>query len=97
MILPFNDPDTAQGFYINSANLSIIGTVGILGNVGIELMNLVMVNNLQSSVAVVSYHLSKLDRMLQTNKEYTFKNDFRNILMMIQDLDAYVILVFLFI
>lgn len=69
-ILPFIDPDTDKGFYINSANIAFIAFIGILGNIGSELMNCIIINNLKIGADVVSHALEQMDNDLKLGRKY---------------------------
>lgn len=89
VILPFVDPDTTEGFYINSANLLFVAISGVFGNVGIELGNCAVVHNLRVGFDVVSFECDKLSMDLKTKKHFdtNMKRQFRNILVQVQDID----------
>lgn len=93
IILPFLDPSTTRGFYINSAHLLFVSFFGILGNIGIELINCIIINNLNVGVDIVSFACNKLNSNLKAIKSYSvnLKRQFRNIFVQVQDLDRCVI------
>lgn len=92
LILPYTNPYTVQGFYVNTGNLLLIAFIGVLASVGMELLNLIMTNNVQTGVKVVAHQFDKLDKELHADSTFTPDKRYhlRNILMLIQDLDVYV-------
>lgn len=89
IILPFNDPESDHGFYMNFANLSLIGILGIPGNLGIELMNIIIVNNLQSGAVIIKFKMDRFNKLILEQGEYTkeMQGLLRDILMGMQDLN----------
>lgn len=89
IILPFIDPDTNPGYYLNVANQVFISFTGIFGNIGIEFISSMMVNNIWVGVSSVQCALDEFSEFIRQKPHETLhmKYKLRSILMRIRDLD----------
>lgn len=89
LMLPFVDPDTWHGFYLNTLNIAFTVGITVAGQIAFEITHLTIINNLKSGADVVRYNLSKLDVALNRSTSFsiTTKCQFRNIIMRSQDLN----------
>lgn len=88
--LPFTDYTTTLGLVLNLMNNVYIGTVGLAGTVGIELITCLLKNTVLVSTATVCYAIDEVTVMLEKSKELSKRvigAQFRNILVQVQDLD----------
>lgn len=91
VIIPFIDPDTDNGFYINLANQLINGAVGLIVIPGCELVTCVMKNNVSATAAMIENGLAELKSSLETEKKFSNENDwqFQNIILQTMDFDRF--------
>lgn len=89
IILPFIDPETNSGYYLNVANQLFISFTGIFGNIGIEFISSMMVNNIWVGVSSVQCALDEFSEFIRQKPHETLdmKYKLRTILTRIRDLD----------
>lgn len=94
VILPFIDPDTEQGFYINFAYQTVPCVVGLLVIPGTELITCVLKNNISVMAAIIKNSLENFGGQLNEDKEFPMARawQFRNILLKIFDYNRFVTL-----
>lgn len=93
IVLPFLDPDTSFGYYLNVANQLFISFIGIFGNIGIEFISSMMVNNIWIGVSSVQCALDEFSEFVKQKPNATLdmKYRLRTILMQIRDLDRWIL------
>lgn len=88
IILPYTDPKTNWGYYINLANQTIIASVGILGNFAIEVGISIMTNNLWAHSDIIKYELNEIVVGIKRGESKNVRRaKLRNIFVQIQDVD----------
>lgn len=89
IIIPFTDPDTNFGYYINVSNQLFISFLGIIINIGIEFVSSMLVNNIWVGVSSIKYALHEFSDFIrrEPHKIRDIKYRLRNILIQIRDLD----------
>lgn len=89
IILPLTDPETNFGYYLNVSNQLFISFTGIFGNIGIEFISSMMVNNIWVGVSSVQCALDEFSDFIrrEPHKTLQIKYRLRRILMRIRDLD----------
>lgn len=88
IILPFTDPETNRGYYINLANQVIIAATGIIGNYAIEIGFTVMTNNLWAASDVIKYDLNEIVLGIKRGETKEVRSaKLRNVFVQIQDVD----------
>lgn len=87
VILPFIDPETPNGFYINLANQLFICAYGVITIPATELITCVLKNTISVSAAVIENTLLEFEGLLMENEELSSKRSwqFRNIVLKILD------------
>lgn len=90
-LLPFIDPTTQRGFYINFVNQSIICMIGVVGLPYIEVVTCFMMNNITVSAAVIANDLEEfgagIKNVDQSSAEFNWK--FKNIIVQMMDYDRF--------
>lgn len=92
VILPFIDPDTVTGFYINLTNQLFTCFCGLIIIPGCEVISCILKNNCLSIAAVIENGLTEFKDLLINEKKFCDKHayQFRNIILQILDFDKYV-------
>lgn len=89
IVLPYTDPDTNWGYYINLANQAIIAAAGITGNFAIEIGVLALTNNLWAASDVINYDLNEIVLGFKRGETKEVRSaKLRNIFVQIQDVDV---------
>lgn len=91
IILPFTDPESDDGFYLNFMHHIFFGTLGPCAIVGIEMCTCVNINAAMTAAAVIRTDLEDLELALHTNAKFTPERaqQFRNIIIEITDFHRY--------
>lgn len=89
VILPFIDPDTDSGFFINYADQVITCMFGSCVIPGTELLTCVLKNNVMAAAIAIENSIIELKVRMMMNQDFTqeFVNEFRNIILRILDYD----------
>lgn len=92
IILPFVDPDTEHGFYLNLANQLVICLYGIIIIPATELITCVLKNTIATIASVVDNSLQEFTKTLKQNKTFSAEQNqnFKNILLQILDFNRLV-------
>lgn len=87
IILPFTDPESDDGFYLNFIHQIGFGLLGPCAIVGIEMCTCVNINAAMTAAAIIRTDLEDLELALHTNSTFTAHRaqEFRNIIVEIQD------------
>lgn len=89
IILPYTDPETNRGYYINLVNQSVIASVGVIGNFCIEIGISVMVNNVWAASDIIKYELNEIALGVERGEsKQTCRAKLRNLFIQIQDVDV---------
>lgn len=92
VILPFVDPDSQNGLYLNLTNQLISAAFGVIIVPATELITCVLKNNCLATAAVIENTIIELQNLLQNDK--TFSNEriwqFRNIILKTMDHERFV-------
>lgn len=96
IILPFIDPTTSNGFYINVSNQLIICALGGVVIPGSELIMCIIKNNVELTAKVIESSLVELEKDLKKSKKLTIQCDwkFREIILKILDFEKFVLAMF---
>lgn len=91
IILPFIDPDTQNGFYLNFVYQISTDCFGVLIVVGCELVSCFVANNVKVTAHVTRNSLSEFDDLIKKDKRFTKKHSirFRNILLQMLDFQRF--------
>lgn len=91
--LPFIDPDTDFGFYINHVNHLIFGLVGYSAFLGYELVIQMLKNTTWAQTSVISYNLKNLELANEKSsvKEVELQWRVREIMAEITDSDNFLV------
>lgn len=92
VILPFVDPDTENGFYLNLASQLITASFGAIAIPAIELVTCVLKNNVLATAAVVNNSILELKNQMESDGLFTMDRmwKFRNIILKTLDFDRFV-------
>lgn len=92
VILPFVDPDTQNGFYINLANQLVTCVYGVIIIPGTEMVTCILKNTISASAAIIENVLLEFEEMLQKSTEFSSKRSwqFQNMILQIMDFDRLV-------
>lgn len=87
IILPFTDPESEYGFYLNFIHQIFFGLFCPCAIVGIEICTCVYINAAMTAAAIIRTDLGDLEFALHTNSTFTVQRtqEFRNIIGQIQD------------
>lgn len=91
VVLPFIDPDTKNGFYINSASQMFCLALGAVIVPGTEIMTCVLKNTISAMAAIVEDSLLELGKNLEIDEQFSDLRvyQFRNIVVQILDFDRF--------
>lgn len=90
VILPFIDPDSPRGFLLNVGIQMSVIFVGVLAITGIEGTTCMIVNNFEAMADLTCFSMKQFSERLRHGKfDYADKMEFRDILVRLQDLEAY--------
>lgn len=92
VLLPFIDPETDNGYYINLASQLFACMFGVIIIPTVEQVTVIVKNNLLALVAVIECNIDAFKSSLEVDEEYSAKHisDFRNIILQILDFNRYV-------
>lgn len=92
VVLPFIDPETKYGFYINLGNQLVSCAYGLIIIPGTELMTCVLKNTISVTAAVIQNSLLEFDNLVQQNEAFSmeYAQGFQNIILKILDFDKFV-------
>lgn len=98
VILPFVDPDTDQGYYVNLAHQLYYGICGPFAIIGIEMTTCVIKNTTLVASDVIKSDLEELENVLRSDSEFTIQRaqKFHNIIVQIQDLHRFCVSIIFF-
>lgn len=87
VILPFIDPETDRGFYLNVASQLVISVFGAIPISGIEIVTCVLKNTVSLSTALIGNSLLEFKDCLELDNKFTYERmcQFRNIIVKISD------------
>lgn len=89
IIMPFVDPNTQNGFYINMANQLVHLCIGSFGIPIHNLFGCILKNNVLVTAAVIENTLNEFKKKLKNNKNFAKETacigEFRNIVLKILD------------
>lgn len=91
VILPFIDPDTKRGFYINIASQSLTCAGALFIVPGCEEVICISKINVLAIAAVIQNELMDLRKSIEHNKQYLneYNYQFRNLVLQIQDYNRF--------
>lgn len=91
IILPFIDPTTSNGFYINITNQLLICALGGAVIPGIELITCIMKNNAEVAAKVIESSLLDFEKDFKKSKKLSIECGwkFRNIILKILDFQRF--------
>lgn len=92
VLVPFTTLDTNYGLAINLGNQATICSVGVVGNVIIEMISCTSKNTVFTCASVICFSFDELVRLLNEDERHAtmeYKSYFRNTLVQIQDFDRY--------
>lgn len=98
ILVPFTTYDTNLGIIVNLSNQMFTASVGLAGNLGIEVITCILKNTVWVSTVVVGHSIDEYAKVIEENDPKTKLHSnqyFRNILVQVQDLDRYVLNLFL--
>lgn len=86
-IIPFLDPESEHGFYINMAHQSINSVFGLFIVPASEILICVLKNNVCVAAAVIENSFMEFKIKIQENKEFSYDQtlQFQNIILKIID------------
>lgn len=88
--LPFTNPETKKGYYINQLHQMALGLIGYTTFFGTELAFQIIKNTTWFQVNAISYDLDNLNQSFNNQfDEFELKMQFRNILLKVADNDSY--------
>lgn len=91
VFLPFTDYTTNYGLILNLINNVYVGGVGLLGNLGVEIITNLLKNTVWVCTTVVGQSIHEISILLENTKRKQttrhIEHRFRNILVQVQDLD----------
>lgn len=92
VILPYIDPDTKKGFYINLANQMVTCVYGTVIIPATELITCVLKNTVTSTAAIIENSLQEFEDSLQHTTIFSNKHalQFQNLILKMIDFDKYV-------
>lgn len=93
VILPFIDPDTDEGFFINFLSLVPSCAIGVILIPATELLTCVLKNSVSVAAAIIENSLQEFGDLLKDrNPQFSAENSkrFRNIAMQIMDYNRFV-------
>lgn len=90
-ILPFTDPETNLGYYINQTHHVIYGFIGVCGLTGIEFINEILKNAVWVQSVAICYSFDELNEFIEKKAGDDFQLDLRlrDILAKVCDSDRY--------
>lgn len=88
-VLPFTDPSTDKGFYINFVHELILLLVPVPAIFGIELLVCMVNNSILVTAELIKESIHSLDESLRQDPEFTNQRswELRNLILKIQDID----------
>lgn len=91
VILPFIDPETEMGFYINLISQLICLALGSLGIPSIEVITCILRNTISLSTAIIEDSLNELKNSLERDGNFSIEHawQFRNIIIKILDFNRF--------
>lgn len=99
ILFPFTDLDSVSGFIINFLNQLLIGILGFVGTIGIEITTCLIKNTLWMMTVATSYAIDEMVEEMTTSVSVStvwartqihIDYIFRNILLQAQDIDRHV-------
>lgn len=87
IVMPFTDPNTPNGFYLNLVHQMAGGALGIIGIFVVEMVTCVVRNTSITIAAVIVNSISEFIDLLKINNRFPRKNKwhFRNIIQKLLD------------
>lgn len=92
IVMPFIDPYTPNGFYINLTSQTFICMFGVFAIPTIEIMVCFFMNGVSVSAAVTSNQLTEFEHAIKNEDQFSAECiwKFRNIIVKIMDFDRFV-------
>lgn len=89
-VLPFTDPTTDLGFYINFVHQIVTLTIAFPGLFGIELVFCIVRNAIAVNAALITDSIQTLDENLRRDPTFSIERawELRNLIVKVQDFDA---------
>lgn len=91
VILPFVDPETENGFYVNLTSQLISSSFGVIAVPAIEVVTCVLKNTISTSAAIIENSLIEFKNCLSHDGNFTKTRiwQYRNIIMTILDFNRF--------
>lgn len=89
VIIPFIDPESEFGFYVNLANQLFNGVFGLIIIPGCELFTCVIKNNISATAAMIKNVLAELGIALESKCEPINDWQFQNLILKTMDFDRF--------
>lgn len=90
VIVPFVDPDTLRGYIINMAIQSTVTGIAFISIICVEIMSSMIINTFTAMADLVCFNMQEFsDNLRPSSFSYRNELEFRNILVQLQDLEAY--------
>lgn len=88
--LPFTDYTTTYGLALNLVNNVFVGSVGLAGNLGVEIITSMLKNTVWACIVAVGHSIEEMSILMKNpkqNQKRIIASQFRNILVQVQDFD----------
>lgn len=90
-VMPFVEADTLRGYIINMIAQMFVGACALISVLTIEIAGCVINNTYKTMANIVCYNMRKFsDHLRHGTFSYANEVEFRNILVQLQDLEAYI-------
>lgn len=90
-VMPFVEADTLRGYIINMIAQMFVGACAFISVLTIEIAGCVINNTYKTMANIVCYNMRKFsDHLRHGTFSYANEVEFRNILVQLQDLEAYI-------
>lgn len=88
-VLPFTDPTTDEGFYVNFIHEVVLLLIPVPAVFGVELVICMINNSILVTAELIEDSIQSLDESLRRNPEFTNQRswELRNLILKIQDFD----------
>lgn len=89
IVIPFFEPNSIFGYYINLSNQLVFCFLGAFSTLGIETTTCMLKSYMETAAAVIQLEMEELSEHLQQNSTFTKKRtiEFRDIIVKIQNFD----------
>lgn len=90
--LPFTNPDTTMGYYLNTCVHAMQAFTCVAGNIGLQIIFLLILNTLWTTIDVIQFELENMDRYNYGNTDIIIdrrilRNELYEIFRKINDVD----------